>query len=146
MDIREFYIKNKSPIMQSMLVAGIFILFELITLLSGANPFSEWGALEFVFLPISILVVSIDTIDWIKIRNNKLLIRLDQDGVHIHSYMFSKKFIPYVEMSEVNLREKDIEYVRNGKHGSLGGPTQSDLIRMMKVLRDNIGVQHQSNK
>jgi len=138
MNTREFFIKNKSPLMQTMLVAGIFLLFELFTGLNGNNPFSEWGPIDYVFVPISIVVIIVDAIDFLKIRYNKLMVCLEDDGVRILSYMFSNRYIPYSEMTEVNLRQKDISYTRNGKLRTIGGPSQSDLIRIMKVLHEKI--------
>jgi uncharacterized membrane protein YobD (UPF0266 family) len=138
MNDKEYYIRNKSPLISSMSVAGVFIIFELFIWILGANPLSEWGMVEFIFLPLSILIITVDTMDLVKIKNNKLMVRIEDEGVRILSYVFSNKFIPYAEMTAVNLREKDIEYVRNGKRGIIAGPTQSDLIRIMKQLSDKI--------
>jgi len=138
MNNKEYLIKNKSPLMSSLTIAVIFLLVEIFTLVTGNNPFSEWGTLDFVFVPISILIVIVDTMDLFKIKNGKLMVRLEDEGVRILSYMFSNRYIAYSDMTAVNLREKDVEYTINGKQKTISGPTQSDLIRIMKALRDNI--------
>lgn len=138
MNKSEYIITNKSPLVSSLTLAVIFILFELFTLLTGNNPFNEWGAVDFIFLPVSFIVVIIDSMDLINIKNKKLMIRFEDEGIRIISYMFYNKFIAYSDMENVNLREKDVEYTINGKQKTISGPTQSDLIRIMKDLRDHI--------
>ena len=138
MNNKVFYIKNKSPLISSLTIAIIFIIFEIFTLLTGSNPISEWGAVDYIFVPISLLIVTVDSMDLLKIKNNRLMVIFEDEGVRILSYMFSNKFIAYSDMSAVNLREKDVEYTINGKQRTISGPTQSDLIRIMKELRDNI--------
>lgn len=138
MNKSEYIITNKKPLVGSLTLAVIFILFELLTLLTGANPFNQWSAVDFIFLPISFIVVFVDSMDMIKIKNKKLMVRFEDTGIRIISYMFSNKFVAYADMSGVNLREKDVEYTIDGKQKTISGPTQSDLIRIMKELRDNI--------
>lgn len=135
--IKEFLIKNKSGAVSSLTIALIYVIFVAVTLVTKIELFGEYGGTEYVFLVIAFIVIVLDVIDLIKMKNDQLKISFLDDKVVLAAYWFSTKEYYYNKMDHVILEEKDIQFMYEGKRRAIGYLTKSDLIRAMKILKDN---------
>lgn len=138
MNKNEYVIGNKSVPIGSLAVAGLYIVFMVFTAIVGYKPLNVWELWEIIVFALALVAIAVDCIDLYKIKQNKLIIRFEEEGIRIYSYVFSMKYYLYSEITNVNLREKDIELKVNDKLKVISGPSQSNLIRMMKALNDRI--------
>ncbi len=134
---KDFLIKNKNGAVSSLTIALIYVMFVIITLVTEMELFGEYGGLEYVFLVIALIVIVLDIVDLYKMKNDMLKISFEEERVTIATYWFSNKEYLYSKMENIGLTEKNIQFMYEGKTRTIGYLTKSDLIRAMKVLKDN---------
>ncbi len=134
---QEFYLKNKSIPMSTLGVAGLFLVFRLALLIFGEYTFEHYSAFDYVVTVLTILIVLIEVYDLYRMSKNQLKVVADTEFVQTISFFFTNKKVYYKDIEDATLREKDIEILlKNGKKSYISGPTTSDLIRLMKILKD----------
>ena len=134
---KDFLIKNKNGAVSSLTIALIYVIFVVITLVTKMELFGNYGGLEYVFLIIAFIVIVLDVVDLYKMKNDQLVISFKEDKVVLATYWFSNKEYEYSKMDDIGLAEKDIQFMYEGKKRSIGYLSKSDLIRAMKILKDN---------
>ena len=134
---KDFLIKSRNGAIGSLTIALVYVIFIVLTLLTGTNIAKSYGVVEYTFLVIAVVVVALDVIDLVKMKNEQLKVSFTETGVSITSYWFSKKEYEYALMEDIVLTEKDICFQYQDKKRYIGFLSKSDLIRAMKILKDN---------
>ena len=134
---KDFLIKNRNGAISSLSIASVYVIFIALTLVTGVEISKGYGAVEYFFTAVAFVVIVLDVMDLIKMKRNQLKVSFKEDRVVINSYWFSNKEYKYELMDEIGLAEKDIAFKYDGKTKSIGFLSKSDLIRVMKILKDN---------
>ena len=133
---KDFLIKNKSGAVSSLTIALIYVIFMVITLITGTQIAGNYGGLEYTFLVLAVVVIILDVVDLRRMKKDQLMISFQEEKVVLATYWFSNKQYEY-KLMDVVLTEKEIVFYYEGKRRTIGYLTKSDLIRAMKILKDN---------
>ncbi|AIO18819.1 hypothetical protein KQ51_00939 [Candidatus Izimaplasma bacterium HR1] len=134
---KDFLIKSKNGAVSSLTIALVYVIFIVVTLVTGFDIAKGYGALEYIFLGVAVVVICLDVVDLLKMKKDQLKVSFQVEKVVINSYWFSNKEYNYAEMGDIALNEKDITFTYGEKTKAIGYLSKSNLIRAMKILKDN---------